>query len=272
MSTQLPPPSEIAGHYNTLLKELKGEYIHSRWGDSEIKRRHYRHTELAIRAGLAGIGHVGDALEVGCGPAVWTTLFLEQASSVHLLDISEEMLSAARKRIGEWQEGRHADKVRYTCGDFIEAPVDGRYDTVVSARAFEYMSDKPAFVKKAFDVLRPGGSLLLVTKNKSWYDLVRTARHFAGVSRDKIPTGVAMQLDLASWQEVSAMFTSSGFTDVSAHPVIIGSYDLPLMTKAPGLAFADLVHRRSYRRDMREVGRWVERLSESYMVLGRKPA
>lgn len=273
MTRQLPPPSEIAGHYNTLLKELKGEYIHSRWGDSEIKRRHYRQTEIAMASGLALVGASGDVLEIGCGPAVWTTLFLGSARNVSLLDISEEMLAQARVRVEGWDGGRHAGKVTYTCGDFLSVPLErARHDTVVSARAFEYMSDKPAFVRKAFDALRPGGSLLLVTKNRAWRDLVRTARNLAGVPRDQIPVGIAMQLDLVNWRDAAGMFRDAGFVDVSVHPVVIGSYDLPLFTKAPGLAFADFVHRRVYREPMSTLPRWVDALTESFLVIGRKPA
>ena len=158
MSSQLPSPGEIATYYDRLLEELGGEYIHQRWGNSEIKRRHYRQTELAIRHVLGALPNLGDVLEIGCGPAVWTTLFLGQARSVSLFDISEEMLSHARIRVEEWEAGRHANKVSYTRGDFIELALQEKsYDTIVSARAFEYMSDKVAFVRKSFLCFAPVG-------------------------------------------------------------------------------------------------------------------
>src|SRR6476661_2338546 len=76
LTTKLPPPRDIAKHYNCLLQDLEGEYIQQRWGDSEIKRRHYRQTELAIGRALERLDSIGDVLEIGCGPAVWTPLFL----------------------------------------------------------------------------------------------------------------------------------------------------------------------------------------------------
>jgi len=271
LSTQLPPPRDIATHYNRLLKELEGEYIQQRWGDSEIKRRHYRQTELAISRALSELPSVGDVLEVGCGPAVWTPLFLSSAKSVSLLDISEEMLKQARARIDGLAGGAHADKVRYTCGDFIEAPVPAAsYDTVVSARAFEYMSDKQAFVDKAFSVLRPGGTLILVTKNKNWYDLKKSTRILSRLPREQIPVERAMQLDLVSWRQALGMLARAGFSSNRAYPVIIGSYDLPLLSRPAGLALADLVHRYAYRRRFDTVVRLLDKLTESFLVTGTR--
>ena len=271
MSTQLPPPAEIAEHYNTLLKGLKGEYIHSRWGDSEIKRRHYRQTEMALRNAIGGVAQMGDVLEIGCGPAVWTPLFIAAAASVQLFDISEEMLAQAKKNLQGFEGGKHESKVTYTCGDFVESTLPpASFDTIVSARAFEYMSDKETFVRKCAALLRPGGTLIVVTKNRTWQDLVRTAKNLAGVPREEIPVGVAMQLDLVSWQRVAEMFHDQGLQSVGAYPVVIGSYHRP-WAWGLGLAVADWLHRRVYRRDLWAASSLTERLSESFLVRGHRP-
>jgi ubiquinone/menaquinone biosynthesis C-methylase UbiE len=271
LSTQLPSPGDIAMYYDRLLDELGGEYIHQRWGNSEIKRRHYRQTELAIRHVLATLPTVGDVLEIGCGPAVWTTLFLGQSRSVSLVDISEEMLSHARIRVGEWDAGRHANKVSYTCGDFIELALHEKsYDTIVSARAFEYMSDKAAFVAKCFSLLRPGGTLLVVTKSKGWHDLKKRARELAGVPRSEMSVPFAMQLDLVSWHDAIGMFKSAGFSAASAYPVVLGSYDWSLLAGRLGLTFTDLLHRSIYRRPINALSRFVDPVMESYSVVGTK--
>jgi len=271
LSTKLPPPRDIAKHYNRLLQELEGEYIQQRWGDSEIKRRHYHQTELAISRALSELAPPGDVLEIGCGPAVWTPLFLAEASAVSLLDISEEMLKQARTRINGLDGGAHAAKVRYTCGDFIEADLSGMsYDTVVSARAFEYMSDKQAFVDKAFSVLRPGGSLVLVTKNKNWYDLRKSTRELSRLPRAEIPVERAMQLDLVGWREALTMLGRAGFSSTRAYPVIIGSYDLPFLSRPAGLAFADFLHRVTYRRRLGGIVGLIDPLMESFLVVGTR--
>lgn len=267
MSTQLPPPAEIAKHYNETMREIGGDYIHKRWGDSETKRRHYRQTELALQAALSRIPLVGDVLEIGCGPAVWTPLFLPHAKSVSLFDISEEMLGKARQRIEAIDGGKHAAKVSYTCGDFVETPFEGEFDTVISARAFEYMSDKSLFVRKCVGLLRPGGSFVLVTKNKAWRDLQQSARRYRGVPREKIPVGDAMHLNTLSWGEVSGMFREAGLQEVEAYPVVFGSYERPL-TLPGGLALSDALHRWKYRKP---ISRTFDSLIESYLIIGRKP-
>src|SRR4051812_37205062 len=271
LTTKLPPPRDIAKHYNRLLQDLEGEYIQQRWGDSEIKRRHYRQTELALRHALEQLTSLGDVLEIGCGPAVWTPLFLSEARSVSLLDISEEMLKQARARMASIDNGRHAEKVRYTHGDFIEVDVErGAYDTIVSARAFEYMSNKQAFVDKCFSVLRPGGTLILVTKNRNWYDLKRSTRVLTQLPADQIPVERAMQLDPVGWRNALAMLARAGFSQRAAYPVIIGSYDLPLFPRAPGLAIADLLHRVAYPRQFDSFVRALDPLTESFLVVGTR--
>lgn len=271
MTTKLPPPRDIAEHYDRLLQSLEGEYIQQRWGDSEIKRRHYHQTELAIRRALKDLVSVGDVLEVGCGPAVWTPLFLSEARSVSLLDISDEMLKQARARIASLDDGRNSAKVRYTSGDFIEVEVEkGAYDTIVSARAFEYMSNKQAFVDKCFSVLRPGGTLILVTKNRNWYDLKRSTRALTQLPVDQIPVERAMQLDLVGWRDALAMLARAGFAANAAYPVIIGSYDLPLFSRRPGLALADLLHSVAYPRRFDSFLRVLDPLTESFLVVGTR--
>ncbi len=271
LTTKLPPPRDIADHYNRLLQDLEGEYIQQRWGDSEIKRRHFRQTELAIGRALEQLGSIGDVLEIGCGPAVWTPLFISDARSVSLLDISEEMLKQARTRIATLGDGKNAAKVRYTHGDFIEVEVaKAAYDTIVSARAFEYMSNKQAFVDKCFSVLRPGGTLILVTKNRNWYDLKRSTRVLNRLPADQIPVERAMQLDLVGWRDTLAMLARAGFSERAAYPVIIGSYDFPLFSRRPGLAIADLLHRVAYRRQLDSVVRVLDPLTESFLVVGTR--
>ncbi len=267
MSTLLPPSQEIAAHYNEMMRGLAGEYIHKRWGDSEPKRRHYRQTELALKHALERVESPGEVLEIGCGPAVWTPLFLEKARRVRLFDISEEMLRAARVRLEEWQGGRHAGKVSYTCGDFVTTSLEEeRFDTIVSVRAFEYMSDKERFVARCFELLRDGGTLVLATKNRGWRDLQRTAKSLEGVPRKDIRVNTAMQMDLKGWAEVMDTFRATGFRDVEAYPVVYGSYLRPF-TSRPGLAFSDLLHQRYYRRPISTA---FDSMVESYVVIGRK--
>ncbi|MDQ6770235.1 MAG: class I SAM-dependent methyltransferase [Gemmatimonadota bacterium] len=270
MTSKLPPPSDIAGHYNRLMKHLDGQYMYQRWGDSEIKRRHYRQTELGIQFGLTHVSHLGDVLEIGSGPAVWTTLYLKNARTAVLLDISEEMLAQARTTLSNWNEGLYVGKARYVCGDFLEVVQKNEsYDTIISSRAFEYMSDKPAFVRKCFTLLRPGGTLLLVTKNHDWRDLRKTRHNIEHVPRDQIPVALAMQLDLASPSSVGEMASAAGFSAVDLYPVVLGSYHPPF-DWGPGLVILDALHRLYYRRPMSLIPAPLRSLTESFLAVAWK--
>ncbi|HSU13286.1 class I SAM-dependent methyltransferase [Longimicrobium sp.] len=258
----LPAPATIADHYRQVMKDTGGDYIHHRWGASEIQRRHYRQTATALGDALDRLGEPGDVLEIGCGPAVWTPLFLARARSVLLYDISDAMLARARERIAETDGGRHAGKVGYRAGDFVADPPAGEsWDTIISVRAFEYMSSKADFVRHCAARLRPGGTLIVVTKNRGWLDM-------RGIPRATgVPVGVAMHADLRGWREVSGLFRDAGLADVSARPVVFGSYRRPFAWR-PGLAAADALHRWRHRRPM---ARALDPLVESYLVAGRKP-
>ncbi|HEU4456025.1 MAG TPA: class I SAM-dependent methyltransferase, partial [Longimicrobium sp.] len=259
----LPAAHEIAAHYAQVMQDTAGDYIHHRWGDSETKRRHYRQTETALGAALARAGEPGEVLEIGCGPAVWTPLFLARARRVLLYDLSDAMLAGARRRIGEIDGGRHAEKVSYRCGDFVAEPPAGEsFDTVVSVRAFEYMSDKGAFVRACHGMLRPGGSLVVATKNRGWRDLRGVGE---AAAKGGLPVGLAMQADMWSAPQLAALFREVGFVDVEARPVVFGSYR-GRFTSRPALAAFDALHR--WRRD-RPMAAALDGWVESFVVTGR---
>jgi SAM-dependent methyltransferase len=268
MHDQLPSPDEIADHYNRRLRALGGQYIHSRWGNSEIKRRHYKHTEKALRFGLARVEVGGDILEIGSGPAVWTPLYLSAARSIHLLDISEEMLQAAKTRLADLNA--QTPPTRFTVGDFLKVDVaSNEYDTIVSSRAFEYMSSKKAFAEKCFTSLRPGGRLVLVTKNGDWRDLVRLKKQYAGKHREEIPFDDAMQLDLMKPQDALELFEAAGFRNVTVYPVIVGTYE-GAFSRRVALPFADFVQGRWYRTPLKSLPRLLSSFTESFLLTATK--
>jgi hypothetical protein len=143
-----------------------------------------------------------------------------------------------------------------------DAPDGARFDTIVSSRAFEYMSDKGAFIRRCAEMLHPGGQVVLVTKNAGWRDL----RGVAAAS-SVVPVGLAMQADLKGWREVVDGFRAAGFVDAVARPVVFGSYRRPFRGRA-GLAAADALHRAFHRRPM---AGWMDPLVESYVVTCRAP-
>ena len=211
MSLTLPPPSEIKDFYDKKLREIGGEYIQYRWGSTEIQRRHFRQTYRIPIGGPRCYKLRGHVLEIGAGPAVWTELYISGVEKLTLLDISAEMLNAAKNRIDSWDGGTYAGRVDYVCGDANQAvlPRDG-FDAIVTIRAFEYFSDKVQFLRQCERMLKPNGLLILGTKNADWEDSIQDRRQSTGSSLTHAPVDSAMQTDLVSPLQLASMTVGAG--------------------------------------------------------------
>ena len=76
-------------------------------------------------------------LDVGGGSARVGELALEQGASRYVdVDLSDSMLELARERLA-----RFGEKVELVQGDFLEAPLDGRFDVVLALGYFDYIED-----------------------------------------------------------------------------------------------------------------------------------
>jgi len=253
---------KVRDYYNELVKGLGGEYTQYRWQTSEIQRRHYQQTRIALINAFDRIGRIAKVLEVGCGPAVWTDLYLHRATRVTLCDISEEMLRQASKTVGQ------SEKVDFICGNFATVELEGRkYDQIISVRAWEYLENKKAAVKKCYNLLHPAGSLLIVTKNRRWLD---NKQYLGKVEREA--TGPAPPIiaqsttNLISWEELMGIYEEVGFVNVRAYPVVLGSYK-KFFNSRLALKLCDIFHRRL---SGSHIQGWFDGLVESYMVMGVK--
>jgi len=252
----------VKNYYNETLRGLPTDYISWRWGETEIKRSHYKQTERTILRVCELMKGCKSVLEVGCGPAVWTPYYIDHVTDLTLLDISEEMLSRAQDRLKAY------DRVTYRCGDFakIESLPRGQYDAILSVRAFEYMENKPHIIEKCFSLLRPGGRLYIITKNREWCDLKRELRSREMNLSSTHPVGEVIQNNVVSWRDILSWFTQAGFVQTEANPVILGSYYPPLNYRV-GQILCDQVQRMVYSHDM---NRWWSYFSESCLISGIK--
>jgi trans-aconitate methyltransferase len=86
---------------------------------------------------LAAFGHVGTALEIGCGEGVQTMTLTEVADNVTGIDISPRAIERARRRL---------PTVTFHAGDLHEQPwvnEPNQFDLVVACEVLYYMSDIP---------------------------------------------------------------------------------------------------------------------------------
>jgi SAM-dependent methyltransferase len=93
-------------------------------------------------------------LEAGCGTGHWLAVLSPLAEFVVGLDLSPGMLRKAQGR------GGHFGLVCGRGGDLPFAP--GAFDLLFMINAFHFIEDKPAFLKQARQLLRPGGAVALV--------------------------------------------------------------------------------------------------------------
>lgn len=264
----LPPPAAIRNFYDRQVRTLGGEYIQFRWGNSEIKRRHFGQTFATLTALLAQFPIRGNILEIGAGPAVWTELYIKDAEKVTLLDISDEMLKAAKARIDSWASGSYAGLVSYICNNVLEASFPAvQFDSIITIRAFEYFADKRKFLAKCAQWLRPGGRLIIGTKNYDWKDAEdqRVARERdGGAAESDIAT--AMQTDLVSPSQLDSMAQEATFHVCEIRPLVFGSY-LRRYQLPGALWYFDRLHRKYCATTLRRASS----LAESFVMVADKP-
>lgn len=126
----------------------------SRWDDlvTEETRERLRKivTELNIRPGSA-------VLDVGTGTGVLLPFLLESLGPrgrVVALDVAEEMLAAARAKMG--------DRVEYLCADITRTPLEGSsFDEIICNSCFPHLVDKLAALREMARLLKPGGRLVI---------------------------------------------------------------------------------------------------------------
>ena len=102
--------------------------------------------------------HPGEVvLDLGSGGGIDVILSARRvgpAGKAYGLDMTDEMLTLARKNAAE----AHVDNVEFLKGDIEDVPLpDGSVDVIISNCVINLSTDKPAVIREAARVLRPGG-------------------------------------------------------------------------------------------------------------------
>ncbi|HSP69629.1 MAG TPA: class I SAM-dependent methyltransferase, partial [Bryobacteraceae bacterium] len=104
-----------------------------------------------------------DVLEAGCGAGLGLPVLASAARSVQAGDVDVENLRAA----GTACAGKSNIQLRWFAAEQLPFPPES-FDLVLLFEAIYYLPDAPRFLQEAHRILRPGGSLLIVTVNPEW--------------------------------------------------------------------------------------------------------
>jgi SAM-dependent methyltransferase len=139
-------------------------------------------------------------LDVGCGSGRIAENVLEHGASAYVgIDFSEPMLDLARERLQRFEE-----KVELVCGDFRDAPLDGKFEVVLGLGLFDYLPDATPFAQRMGELC--SGAVVASFPGWSWFKgPIRKARYELV---NKVP--------IFDYTEdgVRRMFLGAGFTRV----------------------------------------------------------
>lgn len=158
MSDATDTNERVASEFDRVAREYETNFL-SPW---------YKAHAVELLSAFAP-GAAGTVVDVGCG----TGWFLRRLCSEHRgitgvgIDISGEMIAAAR----DYAAQEEVRKLSFVKGDWETMNLDSissaNIGAVVCANCFHYFSRPLDAIKRMFDILEPGGRILLLERDKS---------------------------------------------------------------------------------------------------------
>jgi 2-polyprenyl-3-methyl-5-hydroxy-6-metoxy-1,4-benzoquinol methylase len=168
----------------------------------------YWNTNVARHPGIlrAVPERCGDALDVGCGDGLLARKLAERAKRVTGIDKSPEMIACAR------ESAAGHPQLTFIEGDFLTAELPGaQYDFVCSVTTIHHMDFEAALIRMR-ELLRPGGTLMVVGLAREasvaeWAALIAAApivRITKVLRRARGPEGMPVAVPQMSYGQVRA--------------------------------------------------------------------
>lgn len=124
---------------------IKFERIYSRFHRKEIRR-----FQFALDRISETICGAGTSVEIGFGYGHELIQFLKKGANIYGIDLSEEAVSAFKAQYPEYSE-------RVSCTASWASVVDALYSNAL----FEHLDHPSDFLRRAFVMLKPGGTLMM---------------------------------------------------------------------------------------------------------------
>jgi len=261
-------------------------YRDAQWFSSNAAQTLYWATQSLILKELQ-INRQHRVLEIGCGPGTWTKILLSKEVEIEAVDLSPGMIQQAREYVAD-------QRIVFRQGDFLKLDfqVQG-YDRILSVRVLEYFLDKKAVMEKCFQLLKPGGWMVFITKSTSpiWkyrgliLNLLRKigfwqAENFMNVPAEKGYDKLFWQ-DLISAKEAYYLVREIGFENCRVLPVLIrlpivslGLSEIPILRGKAADRYLEFSRRltdkinnnRRYQPSLSAIY-----FSESYAIIAQRP-
>ncbi|MCA9598708.1 MAG: metalloregulator ArsR/SmtB family transcription factor [Myxococcales bacterium] len=165
--------------------------------------RHYSpgRTWEATARGLLGFLTLGEVLDLGSGDGAIAQLLASRARSITCVDKSERLIEAARRRFAGDASARCVQ------ADMHALPFDpSSFDQVLCSNALTYSDQPERVISEAARVLRPGGTLVLITLAEHAHEAV--TRAYGHVRPGFAPKALERWLKAAGFSVLSCGVTS----------------------------------------------------------------
>lgn len=210
---------KIQRHYDEVADRYDHHYDRSRG-------RCY-HTHLSRHVIEMLPEETGSLLDIGCGTGLFVEKYLAGGRCAVGIDISRGMIRQARRR---------CPGTDFIVGTGETLPFsDASFDAIASLLAFSYMKDPAAMLDEAFRVLRPGGTIAICTLGKNLLTRsIPAIYHIGEIMQVDHPVIRNFGEHYFNEEEMIALFTGSGFTDVQTKWCSFAHLDLidPLFSLA----------------------------------------
>lgn len=169
---------DIAGYYDS---------VASFWDDDFSEAKPAR-----VVAATISIPHGGACvLDVGCGSgSMFLDLLEAGACEIDGVDLSQNMIAAAREKFG------YDPRIHLEEGNYLEHARPG-YDVLMAFNSYQHFLHPSSFLKKAKELLRPGGRLTVAFPFDRERVNTLSAILPAGVARGLLPA----EEEAAFWRE-----------------------------------------------------------------------